>query len=97
MGDPVIEKHVGAMPQGRQTCTEIQQAIVRFSRMLDQEHIAAGLNVSTRTVQRVLAHFHAYGTVPNEDNQPAKRDRSNNRHLQDIDVEVCHPEHRMII
>ena len=88
--DPATEKDVKDMPQGRQTCSEIQWAIVRLSRMLDQEQVSAGLNLSTRTVQRVLAHFHKYGTVPNEDDQPAKRDRSNNRHLRDIDVEVWH-------
>ncbi|KAF8833631.1 hypothetical protein BDN67DRAFT_865147, partial [Paxillus ammoniavirescens] len=46
--------------------------------------ISTALNVSNRTIQRVQAYFRAYGTVPNEDNQPEKRDRTSNRHLQDF-------------
>ncbi|KAF9235450.1 hypothetical protein BU15DRAFT_34346, partial [Melanogaster broomeanus] len=73
------------MPQGQQTSSEIQWAIIRLSRMLNQDNISAALNVSNRTVQRVQAYFRAYGTVPNEDNQPEKRDRTSNRHLRDVE------------
>ena len=77
------------MPQGQQTCAEIQWAIVRLCWMMDPELVAAGLNVSTRTVQRIQSYFDSYGTVPNESNIAAKRDRSSNQHLQDIDLEAC--------
>ncbi|KIJ06531.1 hypothetical protein PAXINDRAFT_20276 [Paxillus involutus ATCC 200175] len=75
------------MPQGQKTSSEIQWAIIRLARMLDQDQISAALNVSNHTVQRVQAYFCAYGMVPNEDNQPEKRDRTSNRHFQDVDVE----------
>ena len=39
------------MPQGYQTDPETQWAIVRFSGFVDDERIAMGLNLSTRTVK----------------------------------------------
>ncbi|KIK79329.1 hypothetical protein PAXRUDRAFT_834160 [Paxillus rubicundulus Ve08.2h10] len=60
------------MPQGQKTSSEIQWAIIQLSRMLDQDQISAALNASNCTIQQVQVYFCAYGTVPNEDNQPEK-------------------------
>jgi len=75
------------MPQGQKTSTDIQWAIVRLSKFLDHERIGMCLNVSTRTVQRVLSHFHATGTIPNEKAGDEVVKRVRNKHLRDIDVE----------
>ncbi|KAF8119206.1 Homeodomain-like protein [Boletus edulis] len=73
------------MPQGQKTSTDIQWAIVRLSKFLDHERIGMCLNVSTRTVQRVLSHFHATGTIPNEKGGDEVVKRVRNKHLRDID------------
>ena len=80
------------MPQGYQTDPETQWAIVRFSGFVDDERIAMGLNLSTRTVKRVLAHYRAYGTIPNpkrnEEEEDEDEDGAGKGHLRDVDVEV---------
>ncbi|KAI5980551.1 hypothetical protein EDC04DRAFT_2618347 [Pisolithus marmoratus] len=78
---------VVGMPQGQKTGADIQWAIVWLSKFLDHERIGMCLNLSTCTVQRVLSHFHATGTIPNDkgDEEMIKKPRS--KHLRDIDVE----------
>ncbi|KAF9234994.1 hypothetical protein BU15DRAFT_65215 [Melanogaster broomeanus] len=75
------------MPQGCQTRPEIQWAIVRFSSFIDDERIAMCLNLSTRTVQRVLAHYRSYGTIPNSSRNVVEEDGTENGHLRDVDAE----------
>jgi hypothetical protein len=78
------------MPQGYQTGPETQWAIVQFSGFVDDERIAMCLNLSTRTVKRVLAHYRAYGTIPNPSRNEEKEeeDGAGKGHLRDEDVEV---------
>ena len=52
------------MGQGKKTLPEIQQAIMRLLRMLSHEQISTGLDVSTSTIQQVLAHFNEHGKIP---------------------------------
>lgn len=75
------------MPQGHQTTPEIQWAIVRLSKYLDHERIATCLNLSTRSVQRVLAHFQTYGTIPNPCDGTVEKMSVGKCHLRDVDVE----------
>lgn len=76
------------MPQGQQTTPEIQWAIVRLSKFLDHERIAMCLDLSTRSIQRVLAHFQTYGTIPNPGEGTIEKMRVGRRQLRDVDVEV---------
>ena len=76
------------MPQGYQTDPETQWAIVWFSGFVDDERIAMGLNLSTRTVKRVLAHYRAYRTIPNPKRNEEEEDGAGKGHLHDVDVEV---------
>jgi len=75
------------MPRGHQTIPEIQWAVVRLSKLLDHEQIAMSVNISTRSVKRVLAHFHQYGTIPNPGEDVVRKERVGRRHLSDVDVE----------
>ena len=78
------------MPQGYQTDPEAQWAIVWFSGFVDDERIAMDLNLSTRTVNRVLAHYRAYGTIPNpkRNEEEEEEDGAGKGRLRDVDVEV---------
>ncbi|KAI5981113.1 hypothetical protein EDD15DRAFT_2184676 [Pisolithus albus] len=73
------------MPRGQQTTPEIQWAIVRFSKFLHHERIAMCLDLSTRTVQRVLAHFWMYGTIPNPGDGTDEEMRVRKWQLRDVD------------
>lgn len=75
------------MVQGQKVSSEMQRAIVRLSRMLSNEQIAMCLDLSTRSVRRVLSHFHAYGTTSDTKEPPTEDERKGNRHLRDVDVE----------
>ena len=75
------------MGQGQKTSPEIQRAIVQLSRMLNHEQISAGLDVSTSTIRRVLAHFNQHGKIPSTEEEP-EEEKQSNRHLRDVDVEV---------
>ncbi|KIK26292.1 hypothetical protein PISMIDRAFT_676084 [Pisolithus microcarpus 441] len=46
------------------------------------------LDLSTRSIQRVLAHFQTYGTIPNPGDGTVEKMRVGKRHLHDVDVEV---------
>ena len=52
------------MPQGQQAIPEIQWAIIGLAKLVDHEQIGLCLNLSTRSVKRVITHFHQYGTIP---------------------------------
>ncbi|KAF8417370.1 hypothetical protein L210DRAFT_3359540, partial [Boletus edulis BED1] len=57
----------------------------RLSKFLDHERIGMCLNLSTRTVQRVLSHFHATGTIPNDKGEEEMEKKVRSKHLHDID------------
>ncbi|KIO09220.1 hypothetical protein M404DRAFT_104481, partial [Pisolithus tinctorius Marx 270] len=78
------------MPQGQKISPELQWAIVRLSSIIGKDHIAAGLDLSIRTVRHVLSHFDAHGTIPYLPPMEALSDegkKKGNRHLRDADVE----------
>jgi hypothetical protein len=78
------------MPRGQQTPPEIQWAVIRLSRFtsLDLERIADCLDVSVRTVKRIIAHFRAHGTVPNPGEDATGNAHQWDGHLRDVDVEA---------
>ena len=76
------------MQPGKKINVEMQWAIIRLSMLLDNDRIAMCLNLSARTVRRVLAHFHMHGTIPNPEEEQVQNERKRDRHLKDIDVEV---------
>ena len=76
------------MPQGRKVSPELQWAIIRLSKMLRNDQIAIGLDLSSRTVQHVLSYFNTNGTIPYPEEKPAEAEKKGNGHLQDTDVEV---------
>ncbi|KIO14394.1 hypothetical protein M404DRAFT_108146, partial [Pisolithus tinctorius Marx 270] len=75
------------MRQGQKIAPEIQWAIVRLSRRLENEEIAMCLDLSTCSVRRIISHFHVHGTIPNSEEKSAQTEQKNNRHLRDVDVE----------
>jgi hypothetical protein len=76
------------MPQGQKVSSEIQWAVVRLSNFLNTEQIAMCLALSTRSVNRVNAHFRLHGSI--KDDKPNEL-HGTHRHLRDVDVEVCEP------
>ena len=84
------------MRKGQKTSPEMQWAIVRLSRVISHDEICMGLDISTRTIRRVLAHFQTHGTIPEppladsaEEGGYEGEKKKSNRHLRDVDVEVC--------
>ncbi|KAL4076584.1 hypothetical protein V8B97DRAFT_1941824 [Scleroderma yunnanense] len=60
----------------------MQWAIIRLSRLLNHEEITMSLDLSTRTVRRVISHFHAHGTISNADENSTQREHKDNRNLR---------------
>jgi hypothetical protein len=81
------------MPQGCQTSTDIQWTVIQLSRLLDHERIAMAVDLSIRSVRRIVSHFRDYGTVPNPENDldTAPKEWKKGQHLRDVDVEVRFP------
>jgi hypothetical protein len=77
------------MPQGQQTTAEMQWVIIRLAKFLDHEWIGVCLNLSTRSVKRILTHFHQYRTIPNPGGDVIQKEKVGRRYLSDIDIEVC--------
>ena len=77
-----------AMPQGQKVSPELQWAIIRLSKMISNDQIAIGLNLSTRTVRHVLSYFNANGNIPYPEEKPTESEKKGSRHLRDVDVEV---------
>lgn len=77
------------MRRGKQSSPDIQWAVVRLSQLLTVEKIAMCLQLSTRTVRRIISHFHTHGVIPHqsENKDLAERECVRNRHLRDVDVE----------
>ncbi|KAF8551745.1 hypothetical protein OG21DRAFT_1466735, partial [Imleria badia] len=77
------------MPRGRQTSTDIQWTVIRLSRFLDHERIAMAVDLSIRSVRRIVSHYRDYGTIPNPENDldTAPKERKKSQHLRDVDVE----------
>jgi ABC-type Na+ transport system ATPase subunit NatA len=73
------------MRKGRKTSLEMQWAIVRLSRIIPHDEISMGLDVSTRTIRRVLSHFQTHGTIPEHSDLAEKQgdesEKKPNRHL----------------
>jgi len=81
---------VAGMGQGKKISPEIQQAIVRMLGRLNPDEISMYLDVSTRSVRRVMSYFREYGTIPDaqESAQEERQNNRNNRQLRGVDVEV---------
>lgn len=76
------------MPRGQQPPPEIQWAVIRLSKFtcLDVERIAEGLELSVRTVKRIMSHFRAHGTVPNPGEDAAQNEHQLDRHRLNIEA-----------
>ncbi|KAF9222408.1 hypothetical protein BS17DRAFT_783676, partial [Gyrodon lividus] len=78
------------MGQGQKISSEMQQAIIWLSRVLNIDQITISLNLSTCSIRQVLSYFQTHGTIPNAEEQSAQDDCKGNRHLRDIDIERSH-------
>ena len=74
------------MPQGTKISSEIQWAILRLSKFLKSDQIAMCVEVSERSIRRVISHFRVHGTI--EGDKSVQEERKQNRHLRDVDIEV---------
>ncbi|KAF8137588.1 hypothetical protein EV363DRAFT_1124857, partial [Boletus edulis] len=57
----------------------------RLSKFLDFEQTAMALDLSIRSVRRIVSYFNAHGTVPNPGEKTVPKERKGNRHLHDVD------------
>ena len=72
------------MARGTKIPAEVQWIVIRLSSLLKKDDIAIYTGISVRSVERILMHFHAHGTIQvRESLQQVKR-----RHLRELDVEV---------
>ena len=78
------------MRRGRKIPPEIQWAVIRLSRILSNDQIAMGLEVSASSIKRIISHFRTYGDIPYQPDKPPEDNRNANRRLRDVDVEVRH-------
>ena len=76
------------MGQGKKMSPDIQWAIVRMLGRLSYDEISMYLDVSTRSVRRVMSYFRDYGIIPDAQDSSAQEERQKNRHLRGVDVEV---------
>ncbi|KIM64201.1 hypothetical protein SCLCIDRAFT_115916 [Scleroderma citrinum Foug A] len=74
------------MGQGKKMSPDIQWAIVRMSGRLSYDEISMYLDVSTRSVRRVMSYFHDYGIIPDAQDSSAQEECQKNRHLRGVDV-----------
>lgn len=75
------------MVWGKKISPEMQWAIIRLSGFLTTDQLSMCLGFSTWAINRVNAHFRAYGTIRGED---PTEERKIHRSLRDVDVEVHH-------
>lgn len=80
-------RSTGSMEQDQEITPETQCAIIRLSKLLDNDSVATCLDVSTCTVKRVVAHFDAHGAIPHDDENASDDERQHERHLRDVDVD----------
>jgi transposase len=73
------------MPHGEKISPEVQWIILRLSKLLKNEQIAMCVGVSERSIRRIISHFREHGTI--EVAGSVQEERTNNKHLRDIDVE----------
>ncbi|KAF9220150.1 hypothetical protein BS17DRAFT_356368 [Gyrodon lividus] len=66
------------MGQGQKISSEMQQAIIWLSQVLNIDQIAISLNLSTYSIRQVLLYFQTHGTIPNAEEQPAQDDCKGN-------------------
>ena len=74
------------MPRGTKISSEMQWVILRLSKFLKIDQIAMCVEVSERSIRRVISHFREHGTI--EGGTSAQEEHKRNRHLRDVDVEV---------
>jgi hypothetical protein len=74
------------MPRGTKITSEMQWVILRLSKFLKNDQIAMCVEVSERSIRRVISHFREHGTV--EGATSVQEENKRNRHLRDVDVEV---------
>jgi len=75
------------MAQGQKIHPQVQWAIIRLSKLLKNDQIAMCLDLSTRSVRRVLSHFSVHGTIPYPEEEAPEKRRGKS-HLRDVDVDV---------
>lgn len=64
----------------------MQWVILRLSKFLKNDQIAMCVEVSERSIRRVISHFREHGTV--EGGTSVQEEHKGTRHLRDVDVEV---------
>jgi len=74
------------MPRGAKITPEMQWVILRLSKFLKHDQIAMCVEVSERSIRRVISHFREHGTI--EGGPPVQEEHKRNWHLRDVDVEV---------
>ena len=74
------------MPRGAKISPEIQWVILRLAKFLKNDQIAMCVEVSERSIRRVISHFREHGTI--EGGTSVQEEHKRNRHLRDVDVEV---------
>ncbi|KIK13389.1 hypothetical protein PISMIDRAFT_48594, partial [Pisolithus microcarpus 441] len=75
------------MRQGRKIPPEIQWGVIRLSRLLSYEQIGMCLELSTRSIRRIISHFQTYGMIPHQQEDMDHNEHKSHRHLRDVDVE----------
>jgi CRP-like cAMP-binding protein len=74
--------------QGRSVSVDIQLTIVRLSVRNCKEDIATYVDLSVRTVQRVLNYFHKHGTVKGLDPKAILNRHSPRKQLSGFNLNV---------
>ena len=75
------------MAQGQKIHPQVQWAVIRLSKLLKNDQIAMCLDLSTRSIRRILSHFSVHGTIPYPDEEAPEK-RQGKYHLRDVDVDV---------
>ena len=74
------------MPRGTKISSEMQCVILRLSKFLKNDQIAMCVEVSERSIRRVISHFQEHGTI--KGGPSVQEEHKGNRHLRDVNVEV---------
>ena len=75
------------MAQGQKIHPQVQWAVIQLSKLLKNDQIAMCLDLSTRSIRRILLHFSVHGTIPYPDEEAPEK-RQGKYHLRDVDVDV---------
>ena len=63
------------MAQGQKIHPQVQWAVIQLLKLLKNDQITMCLNLSTRSVRRVLSHFSVHGTIPYPDEEAPEKCR----------------------